>query len=123
MSQIGDGSRYAPTASADRVVEPGEFRFAAAYLDHGHIYGQTNGLRDAGATIDRVYDPDPDRVAGFCAQYPEARPAEKCSRTTASALSSSVNAPDCFSDSIIRLTASASRPVASKSSRSKFDDT
>jgi predicted dehydrogenase len=65
-----DGANYAPTADAQKVVVPGEFHFAAAYLDHGHIYGQTNGLRDAGATLKTVYDPDPAKVAKFVATYP-----------------------------------------------------
>ena len=56
---IKDGATYAPEATARPVVEPGDFRFAAAYLDHGHIYGQTNGLLGAGGTLTHVYDPDP----------------------------------------------------------------
>jgi predicted dehydrogenase len=67
---IHDGANYAPTAKAAHVVAPGEFCFAAAHLDHGHIYGQTNGLCDAGATLKYVYDPDPARVAAFVSTYP-----------------------------------------------------
>ncbi len=70
MVDIGDGANYAPTAKAEQVVAAGEFCFAAAHLDHGHIYGQTNGLRDAGATLKAVYDPDPARVAAFVGAYP-----------------------------------------------------
>ena len=55
------------------MVAPGDFQFAAVYLDHGHIYGQTNGLRDAGATLKYVYDPDPEKVDRFCETYPEAQ--------------------------------------------------
>lgn len=33
------------------TVLPGEFRFAAAGLAHGHIYGMVNGLLDAGAEL------------------------------------------------------------------------
>ncbi len=73
---IGNGAAYAPTAKAEKVVEPGEFNFAAAHLDHGHIYGQTNGLKDAGATLKWVYDPDPEKVAGFLEQNPEVQVAE-----------------------------------------------
>ena len=51
MVDIKDGANYAPTGEALKVVGPGEFCFASAFLDHGHIYGQTNGLRDAGATL------------------------------------------------------------------------
>jgi len=67
---ISDGANYAPSAKAEQVVAPGEFCFAVAHLDHGHIYGQTNGLCDAGATLKSVYDPDPARVAAFVATYP-----------------------------------------------------
>ncbi len=35
--QISSGASYAPTAEAEKVVKPGEFNFAAALLDHGHI--------------------------------------------------------------------------------------
>lgn len=70
MVDIKDGASYAPSAPAEKVVAPGEFVFAAAFLDHGHVYGQTNGLRDAGATLRWVYDPDPGRVAKFLETYP-----------------------------------------------------
>jgi len=70
---IADGARYAPSAELRAVVEPGEFVFAAAYLDHGHVYGQVNGLLSAGATLDGVYDPDPTKVAAFCKAFPQAK--------------------------------------------------
>ena len=57
-----DGARYAPDAEFKPVCEPGDFCFAAAYLDHGHIYGQAKGLIAAGATLRAVYDPEPERV-------------------------------------------------------------
>jgi len=72
MVDIKDGANYAPTGEADKVVAPGEFYFAAAYLDHGHIYGQANGLRDAGGTLKYVYDPDSERLQKFASAYPEA---------------------------------------------------
>lgn len=71
MVDIKDGANYAPTGQAVKVVSPGEFCFASAFLDHGHIFGQTNGLRDAGATLKYVYDPDPEKVRKFCEAYPE----------------------------------------------------
>ena len=73
MVNIGDGANYAPTAKVRPVVGPGEFQFAAAYLDHGHIYGQCNGLCDAGASLKWVYDPDPTRVEKFLQTFPGAR--------------------------------------------------
>jgi len=73
MVDIKDGASYAPTAKVTPVVAPGEFQFAAAFLDHGHIYGQCNGLRDAGATLKSVYDPDPVKVDDFLRTYPGTR--------------------------------------------------
>ncbi|MFI5358106.1 MAG: Gfo/Idh/MocA family protein [Opitutales bacterium] len=75
MAQKSDGMNYAPQGKPQPVVRPGEFVFAAAHLDHGHIYGQCNGLREAGATLKWVYDPDPAKVAQFRAQFPQAQPA------------------------------------------------
>ena len=68
-----EGSTYAPAPMPRPVVEPGEFVFAAAHLDHGHIYAMTEGLIGAGATLKWVYDPDPAKVAAFREQFPEAR--------------------------------------------------
>ena len=44
-----DGLFFVPRGAAQAVVQPGEFPFAAAFLDHGHIHGQTTGLLQAGA--------------------------------------------------------------------------
>eukprot|EP00752_Nemacystus_decipiens_P018891 g16947.t1 len=52
------------------VVAPGEFKFAAAFLDHGHIYGQCNGLRDAGAELKWVFDTDRSRIEKFVQTFP-----------------------------------------------------
>ena len=46
-----DGMNYAPVGKPQPVVREGEFVFAAAALDHGHIYGMCNGLIEAGATL------------------------------------------------------------------------
>jgi predicted dehydrogenase len=54
------------------VVGPGEFPFAAVGLDHGHIYGQVNGLLEAGATLAWVHDRDPAKVAAFRERFPQA---------------------------------------------------
>jgi predicted dehydrogenase len=69
-SQKSDGQSYAPKAKPNPVVKPGEFVFAAAHLDHGHIHGQCNGLTEAGATLKWVYDPDPAKVAEFVEKFP-----------------------------------------------------
>jgi predicted dehydrogenase len=73
MSQKSDGMTYAPRGQPRPVVQPGEFAFAAAYLEHGHIYGQCNGLLEAGAELTWVYDPDPKKVEAFRAKYPHVR--------------------------------------------------
>ncbi len=74
MSKNG-GMNYAPRGKPRPVVKPGEFVFAAAALDHGHIYGQCNGLVEAGAELRWVYDPDPAKVKKFQETYPGVRPA------------------------------------------------
>ncbi|AWI08135.1 Gfo/Idh/MocA family protein [Ereboglobus luteus] len=68
--QKSDGMNYAPQGKPAPVVKPGEFAFAAAHLDHGHIYGQCNGLIEAGAELKWVYDPDPKKVEAFQQKYP-----------------------------------------------------
>ena len=75
MEQKKDGMNYAPKGKPALVVKPGEFAIAAAYLDHGHIYGMCNGLTEAGAYIKWVYDPDPAKVAAFQKAFPEAQAA------------------------------------------------
>lgn len=64
---------YAPTGPRRPVVRPGEFRVAAMHLDHGHIFGQCQGLAEAGAEIVAVHDPEPARVARFQERFPGAR--------------------------------------------------
>ncbi|HEY0256687.1 MAG TPA: Gfo/Idh/MocA family oxidoreductase [Candidatus Methylacidiphilales bacterium] len=68
-----DGMNYAPQGKPAPVVQAGEFPFAVAALDHGHIYGQCNGLIEAGGTLRYVYDPDPEKVAAFAKKYPQAK--------------------------------------------------
>lgn len=75
MAQKSDGMNYAPRGKAKPVVKPGEFVFAAAHLDHGHIYGMANGLLEAGAALKWVYDADPEKVAAFRKAYPQAQAA------------------------------------------------
>lgn len=66
-----DGMNYAPKGKPAPVVKPGEFIIGAVGLDHGHIYGMTNGLLEAGATLKWVYDPDPEKVEKFLDTYRE----------------------------------------------------
>ncbi len=70
---LKDGANYAPEAKLNAVVEPGEFCFAAAYLDHGHINGQVNGLLGAGGTLSHVFDTDTSRVEAFVERFPGAK--------------------------------------------------
>ncbi len=91
--QKADGMNYAPQGKVNVVVGKGEFRFAAIGLDHGHIFGMCNGLREAGAELAWVYDPDPIKVADFRKKYPEVRAARA--------------AQEIFDDATIRLVASA----------------
>ena len=74
--QVSDGMNYAPQGKPNPVVKPGEFQFAAAHLDHGHINGMVNALTEAGATLKYVYDPDPKKVQQMLARFPEAVAAE-----------------------------------------------
>jgi len=73
MAIVSDGMNFAPKGKPSPVVEKGEFAFAAIGLDHGHIYGQCNGLIEAGATLKSVYDPDPQKLDGFCQTYPDVK--------------------------------------------------
>jgi len=68
-----DGMNYAPRGKVEPVVNKGEFRFSATGLDHGHIFGMTQGMLDAGGELVSVYDPDPAKVATFREKFPEAR--------------------------------------------------
>lgn len=61
---------YAPKSKPHPVVKPGEFCFGAGYIDHGHIYGESNGLIEAGGQLRYVYDPSPARVEKFVKTYP-----------------------------------------------------
>ncbi|RME96470.1 MAG: gfo/Idh/MocA family oxidoreductase [Verrucomicrobia bacterium] len=69
-TQKADGMNYAPKGKAQPVCGPGEFRFGVIGLDHGHIYGQCNGLIEAGGELVMVYDPDPAKVERFRQTYP-----------------------------------------------------
>jgi hypothetical protein len=64
---------YAPQGKPQPVVKPGEFRFAAIGLDHGHIYGQCNGLTEAGADLVAVYDPILPKLLPLSTAFPQVR--------------------------------------------------
>lgn len=69
------GMYHAPKEKPAPVVEAGAFVVAAAGLDHGHIFGMCGGLKEAGAQIAWVYDPDPEKAQTFQRAYPEAKAA------------------------------------------------
>ena len=58
------------------VVKPGDFKFAAVGLDHGHINGMTNGLKESGGELVWVWDPDPAKRKEFRDIFPEVKEAE-----------------------------------------------
>ncbi len=71
-----EGLNYAPKGKPNPVVKEGEFVFAAVGLDHGHIYGMSNGLVEAGATLKWVYDPDSEKVKAFMKAFPQVKAAD-----------------------------------------------
>lgn len=68
-----DGMYYAPESRVDAVIQPGGFIFSVATLKHGHIYGMTQGLIDAGATLKYVYDDDQTLLDLFLEAFPMAQ--------------------------------------------------
>ncbi len=66
---------YEPTGKPASVCGPGDFVIAATHLDHGHIYGQCEGLVQAGAEVKWIHDADPARAAAFREKFPAARAA------------------------------------------------
>ncbi|HEY5707700.1 MAG TPA: Gfo/Idh/MocA family oxidoreductase [Terrimicrobiaceae bacterium] len=87
---------YAPEGKPSPVCQSGDFPFAAAHLDHGHIYGQCNGLVEAGGNLKWIYDPDKSKVEAFRVKFPQARPA--------------VSLQEILDDPSIRLVAAAAIP-------------
>ncbi len=48
-------------------------KFAAIGFDHGHIFGQTKCLLDAGAELVSYWDDDPGQIANFKRAFPQGR--------------------------------------------------
>lgn len=70
-ASLRDGMNWAPSGTLPRpVVAPGDFVFASAFFDHGHIFGQTQGLTEAGGICKWAWDPDPVKLGGFCERFP-----------------------------------------------------
>lgn len=77
MSDQRDGMNYAPEMGASqKVVEPGEFMFAASHFDHGHVFGQIGGLTGAGGTLKYIYEPDASRHNNVLEANPGCRAVE-----------------------------------------------
>jgi Predicted dehydrogenases and related proteins len=73
MQKKADGQNYAPVGKAVPVCVAGEFPIGVIGLEHGHIYGMCNGLCEAGATVELVWDEDAAKIAEFCEKYPDAK--------------------------------------------------
>ena len=80
MQTKNDGMNYAPEGLPSKVVKDGEFVFSALELAHGHIYGMTNGLLEAGGKLKYVYDPDPAKIEAFAKKYPGVQVADCAER-------------------------------------------
>lgn len=91
------GFDYVPDGDGEKVCKKGDFIFAAAGLDHGHIYAQTTGLISAGAECKLVWDADKNKVAEFIKRFPNAK--------AANSFDEILNDPE------IRLVANASVPA------------
>ncbi len=73
MANASDGMNYAPEGKKEAVVKPGEFIFASVHFDHGHIYGMTNSLVDAGGTLKWVFEPDQAKLKTMLDKHPSAK--------------------------------------------------
>jgi len=76
MGKHSSGYDYVPDGSGQKVCKDGEFVFAAAGLDHGHIYAQTAGLISAGALCKWVWDADRNKVDAFLQRFPQVKAAK-----------------------------------------------
>ena len=73
MAKHFSGYDYVPDGSGESVCQKGDFVFAAAGLDHGHIYAQTQGLISAGAQCELVWDSDSKKVEEFLKRFPDVK--------------------------------------------------
>ena len=97
MQIKANGQNYAPKGTTHAVCAEGEFPVGIIGLDHGHIYGMCNGLQEAGATLSKVYDPDPEKMILFQRTFPQ--------------VSIAKDEKEILEDESIKLVASASIPV------------
>ncbi|NBB80157.1 MAG: Gfo/Idh/MocA family oxidoreductase [Verrucomicrobia bacterium] len=80
MNEYEDLIRAAAADNPQRASLTEDFGVAAAYLEHPHIFGQVNGLLEAGASPTYVYDPDPAKVATFRERFPGFQAADSFER-------------------------------------------
>ncbi len=66
-------AEFLPAQVPGAVVKPGEFVFAAAHFDHGHINGQCSALVAAGGTLKWMYEPDEAKHTAFRRRYPDVK--------------------------------------------------
>ncbi len=64
---------YVPGPKPKPVVKPGEFVFAAAHFDHGHLTGQCSLLSEAGGTLKWIFEPDARKRESFTARFKSAK--------------------------------------------------
>jgi len=64
--------QYAPIPRKPQSIDPGQFGFGVIALDHLHIFEMAADLKLAGAECKIAYDPNPDMLAFFLQQHPEA---------------------------------------------------
>lgn len=70
---------------SEKAALPEPFGFSAVGLEHGHIYGMTRALEQAGAQLRYVWDEDPEKVEAFRRAFPEVRIARSEEETLADA--------------------------------------
>lgn len=76
MAKHATGYDYVPDGNEAAVIGKGELKFAAAGLDHGHIFAMTKGLENSGAECVLVWDSDPKKVEDFIKRFPNAKAVE-----------------------------------------------
>ena len=72
-----DGATFSPVAKKKNIVcKKGEFPISAIGIDHGHIYGMTRNLLEAGANLEYVWDDDPARLEKYKKTFPDVKIAQ-----------------------------------------------
>lgn len=69
MDARSDGMNCGPQGRLEPVARPGECAVADIHLEHGHIYGQCNGLLEVGAESKWGCNPATVKVEAFGSWY------------------------------------------------------